>query len=287
MDNIIAERVANVTLTKSQRKIADYFILNPEEVGLSSSMEIANRIGVSDSSITRFARAIGYEGFLDLKNDLYNNMARAATGSINSLSMTERFNANQARFGGQESIEVFEQVTRRAMEVTIRQNADGQIDRVVSSILAAKHRYVYGCRGTGGVVYQCSWLWRFLLDHVIAVSNEGPGGIGLLQDASSEDCALLFSVARLYKTDLDAAQLIHSRGAKLCLVTSSFTSPLAPLADEVILVETAHMSFFNSMIAMHFLTEYMTYLISQRKGDVYREKARERDEYTEFLRMDK
>ena len=287
MENVIAERIANVALTKSQKKIADYFIMNPEEVGMSSSMEIASRIGVSDSSITRFARAIGYDGFLDLKNDLYNNMAKAATGSINTLSMTERFNTNQARFRGQENIEIFDQVTRRAIEVTIRQNADGRIDRVVSAILAAKHRYVYGCRGTGGVVYQCSWLWRFLLDHVIAVSNEGPGGIGLLQDVSEEDCVLLFSVARLYKTDLDAARLVRSRGAKLCLVTSSYTSPLASLADEVILAETAHMSFFNSMIAMHFLTEYMTFLISQKKEDVYREKARERDEYTEFLRIDR
>ena len=41
MENIIAKRARQVTLTKTQQKIADYFIRNPERVGMSSSMEVA------------------------------------------------------------------------------------------------------------------------------------------------------------------------------------------------------------------------------------------------------
>lgn len=79
MGSIIAERVKGATLTKAQRKIAKYFIHNPERVGMSSSMEVARAIGVSDASITRFARAIGYEGFTDLKADIYNSLVNQAT----------------------------------------------------------------------------------------------------------------------------------------------------------------------------------------------------------------
>lgn len=39
-----------------------------------SSMDVAKEIGVSDASIIRFARAIGYLGFTDLKNDIYNSL---------------------------------------------------------------------------------------------------------------------------------------------------------------------------------------------------------------------
>ena len=76
MENIIANRVRQVPLTKTQQKIADYFIRNPERVGMCSSMEVAKEIGVSDASIIRFARTIGYEGFTDLKNDIYNSLAK-------------------------------------------------------------------------------------------------------------------------------------------------------------------------------------------------------------------
>ena len=41
MENIIAKRVHQVTLTKTQQKIAAYFIRNPERVGICSSMEVA------------------------------------------------------------------------------------------------------------------------------------------------------------------------------------------------------------------------------------------------------
>ena len=88
MESIIADRIADMQLTKGQKKIADYCIRYPEEVGMCSSMELSRRVGVSDASITRFARAIGYAGFVELKNDLYNHMVMAASGSINKLSMT-------------------------------------------------------------------------------------------------------------------------------------------------------------------------------------------------------
>ncbi|MBO5493775.1 MAG: hypothetical protein J5974_10655, partial [Pyramidobacter sp.] len=63
MENVIAERVKNARLTHVQMKIAEYIIANPEAAGRSSSMEVARAAGVSDVSVTRFARAIGYPGF--------------------------------------------------------------------------------------------------------------------------------------------------------------------------------------------------------------------------------
>ncbi|MBO6041079.1 MAG: MurR/RpiR family transcriptional regulator, partial [Oscillospiraceae bacterium] len=226
MENVIAERVSRARLSKSLRKIADYLIINPEEIGLCSSSELARRIGVSDSSVTRFARAIGYSGYPEMKSDLYAHMTASATGDISLLSMTERFTANQSRFRGQESIDVFEKVTQRAIEAVLRQNSQEQLDRVVDGLIAAKHHYVFGCRGSKGVAYQCAWLLRFLLDHVIEISIEGYGGIGLVQDIAPGDCLVMFSVTRLYKNDLETARLAKGRGAKLYLFTNSYTSPI-------------------------------------------------------------
>jgi len=285
MENVIAERVKHTTLTKAQQKIADYFIRNPERVGMCSSMEVAKEIGVSDASITRFARAIGYEGFTDLKNDIYSNLAMQATGGINSLSLAERFDANRAQFAGSSSKADYLRLLRFNLERTFQQNSDERFDHAVSVLLEAKHRYIVGFRGCLGVASQCAWTMRFLLDHVISISDEGPGGIGALQDIGPEDCMLFFSLSRYYKSDLRLARLARKRGAKICLVTNSVLSPIADLADVMLLAETKHMSFFNSTAALNLISEYLITKLSQIRSDEYHEKASERDRWTEDLRL--
>lgn len=286
MNNIIAERIKNVSLTKTQIKIADYFIRNPEKVGICSSMEVAQEIGVSDVSITRFARAIGYSGFTDLKNDIYNSLASRATGGVNSLSMSDRFDFNRARFHGRASGADFIKVSQYNIDKTFQQNNADQFENVASMLIDAKHRYIIGFRGCKGVVTQCVWLLRFIIDHVIPIADEASGGVGALQDIEKDDCALFFSVSRYYKSDIRLAELVKKRGGKFCLVTDSMLSPLVSLADEVILVETRHMSFFNTMLPLHMVVEYLITIIAQKEEDGYKEKADERDRLTEELRIE-
>lgn len=284
MKNVIADRVKNARLTKSQQKIAEYFIQNPEQVGMSSSMEAAKAIGVSDASITRFARAIGYEGFTDLKNDIYSSLANQATGGANSLSLAERFEANRTRFGG-DSPETYMKVIQYDLERTFRQNGDQQFRQAAELLRRAGHRYVIGFRGCLGVASQCAWLLRFLLDHIIHICDEGPGGIGSLQDVGPGDCVLLFSLSRFYQSDLRLGRLAKRRGASLVLVSNSVLSPLAELADVLLLAETKHVSFFNSTMAVNMVSEYLVTCLAQSLPEDYRRRASERDELTESLRL--
>lgn len=285
MENVIADRVKNARLTKVQQKIAEYFIQNPERVGMSSSMEVAKAIGVSDASITRFARAIGYEGFTDLKNDIYSNLAMQATGGVNSLSLTERFDENRIKYGGDGSSADYMRILQYNLERTLHQNTEEQFQQAVELLCRAKHRYIIGFRGCLGVASQCAWLLRFLLDHIVCISDEGPGAVGSLQDISPKDCVLFFSISRYYKVDLKLAQLARKRGARICLVTNSVLSPLANLADVALLAETKHVSFFNSSAALNLISEYLVTKVAQTLPEEYRQRASERDELTAELRL--
>lgn len=284
MENIIAERVKNAKLTKSQQKIADYFIRSPERVGMSSSMEVSKAIGVSDASITRFARAIGYEGFSDLKNDIYNSLANQATGGVNTLSLAERFDVNQAKYGGGSRAE-YMQLQQYNLERTFQQNGEEQFDKAVEMLLNAKHRYSIGFRGCLGTASQFAWLLRFLLDHVVSIHDEGSSAIGSLQDANDEDCVVLFSVSRYYKGDVALARLTKKRGAKLCVVTDSVLSPFGEFADILLVAETQNSSFFHSAMALNLISEYLLTKISLRCSDSYQHRVTERDELTGELRL--
>ncbi|MDK4491484.1 MurR/RpiR family transcriptional regulator, partial [Fusobacterium necrophorum] len=56
------------TLTKGEKKIAEYFVKNPKKVMMLSALELGKEIGVSDASILRFSKALGFQKFSDLKN---------------------------------------------------------------------------------------------------------------------------------------------------------------------------------------------------------------------------
>lgn len=285
MENVISERAKTVTLTKAQQKIAEYFIQNPERVGMSSSMEVARAIGVSDASITRFARAIGYDGFTDLKNDIYSSLAAQASGGVNSLSLVERFDANQAEYGGEYSRGAYKKLLQYNLERTFQQNSEEQFDQVVSALARAEHRYIVGFRGCLGIASQCAWLMRFMVDHVVPVSDEGPGGIGSLQDAGEKDCVLFFTLSRYYRSDLKLARLAKERGATVCIVTNSVLSPLEEFADVTLLAEARNMGFFNSTTAMNMISEYLMSKLAQICQDHYRHRAEERDVLTSDMRL--
>lgn len=285
MENVIAKRIKNVKLTKAQQKIAEYFIQNPERVGISSSMEVAKEIGVSDASITRFARAIGYEGFTELKNDIYNNLAKQATGGVNSLSLIERLDHSNVQYGADSAMADFFKLTEYNLERTFQQNKSQQFENVVAMLLSATHHYVVGFRGCAGAAAHFSYIIRLLLNHVICIIEEGPGCISKLQDIGSEDCVVLFSLSRYYKVDLKLAKLAKKRGAKICLITNSLLSPLSDLADELLLVESKPISYFNSVASINLVSEYLATRIVQQRAEHYRDRATERDELTQDLRL--
>ena len=159
------------------------------------------------------------------------------------------------------------------------------MNRVVELLLAAEHRYVAGFRGCLGAATQCAWLMRFLIDHVMSITDEGPGGIGSIQDITNRDCLLIFSMNRYYRMDLNLVKLAQKKGAKVCLVANSVLSPLAEYADVVLLAEVKTASFFNSMAAVNMLSEYLLTCIFQRCKESHKERMEERDDLTSYLRL--
>ncbi len=285
MENVIAKRTKDVKLTKAQLKIAEYFIQNPERVGISSSMEVAREIGVSDASIIRFARAIGYEGFTELKNDIYNTMAKQATGGVNSLSLTERLEHSDIRCGEDDAMADFCHLTEYSLERTFQLNSSQQFESVVSMLMNAQHRYLVGFRGCAGTVAHFAYVLRPLMEHVFCITEEGPGCVSQMQDIDEGDCMVLFALSRYYKIDLKMAKLAKDRGARLCVITNSPLSPLKELADEVLLVETKLMSYFNSVASINLVSEYLAARLVQLRADHYRQRAEERDALTQDLRL--
>ena len=264
MENVLIKRIRRASLTKTEQKIADYFLKNLEEVGKLSSSELARKIGVSDASIIRFSRTIGYEGFLDLKNDIYFDLVSKAINAPSKRSLTERFESNQSEDISVDQPQQYLDIMRQNIEQSLLQNTPESYTKVVDYLLAAEEKYIIGLRGCKGIASQFARLLQFSANRVVEITTSGSDSVGALLDIGANDVFLMFVLSRYYSGDMMLASIAHERGAKVCIITDSMLAPMIPYADVVLIAKTSHMSFFHSTIGMNMISEYILTLLTYR-----------------------
>lgn len=278
MENVIAERVKSASLTKSQRKIAEFFIRNPERIVTMSSQDAANEAGVSDASIIRFSRAIGYEGYTDLKSDIYRSLLKSA-GTEQSLS--ERMVRNSDKYGS--GSEQFLELMHINAYAGFRNNSTEDFEKIADLLIAAENRYVLGPRGCRGIAAQFGRTLSFMLPRVHTITDEEGHSVKELQDLSESDTIIMFVFSRFYKADLHYIRVARKRGARIILVTDDVTGPLCAYADIVLITATANTSFYHSTFGTVLIGEYILNLIS-RKVD-FKARIEEYDRITQEQRL--
>ena len=280
MGNILADRIKNARLTKSQTKIADWLLKNPDKIGNLSSLEAAKTIGVSDASIIRFSRAIGFEGFADLKDHVYGMLVENA---FSELSLPERVSQTKEKYGETDTFAEFQRLMNQNIMLSFRNNHMEDFDKAAEMLAGANRKYVVGMRGCKGTAVEFGRLMTFMMDGVITIIDGECTSISAMQDIKKGDVMIMFAFARYYKIDLKYLRMAKERGAQVILVLNDLTASLTQYADLILTVSTENMSFFNSKIVMEVVSEYLLVLMS-RKID-YVDRLTERDQLTEDQRI--
>lgn len=265
--------------TKTQKKIADYFLDNQEKLGGLSSLEVSQEIGVSEASLIRFCRLIGYEGFKDMKSHVYSMLVENA---FTGLSLGERLTQSTGKFMQTDPQIQFQSFMYQNM-LSVFGNSPEDFSRATEILTSSQHKYIIGLRGCRGIALTFSRTLSFMLPNVTCL-NDGEGmSVSRMQDATKNDAVIMFVFSRYYKTDMKYASLARRNGAKICLITNEINGPLQDSADLTLYVSTTGMSFFHSTIGASVISEYILTLVS-RQAD-YRKRLEERDEITAEQRI--
>lgn len=272
MENILASKISKLKLTKTQQRIADYFLENMERLGSLTSIEIAEEIGVSDASVIRFSRMIGYKGFADLKDHIYEMLMENA---ISGLTLAERKSQSDEMYKGKDIFSEMESIFMRNVTNTFRKNTQEDLNEVVSYILNSCRRYVIGLRGCKGIATNFGRLLGFMLPKVTWIIDGECTSISELQDIGPEDLLIMIVYTRFYKIDEEYLKIAKSRGARICLITNDPGGALAPYANKILAASTINMSFFNSKIGAEVLIESLITLVGKNLN--FQDRLVERD----------
>lgn len=261
--NVIESRMDS--FTKSQRKIAVFIKENLDKAAFYTAAAMSNGIGVSESTIVRFAMELGYEG--------YPEMQKAIRELIkNKLTAAQRLEVASDRMDEKNLLRSVLAADSRNIKETLGMINNEDFDNAVDLILAAKTIYILGVRSSSALAGFMGFYFNLIFDNVRLVNTTSASEIfEQMINVSTEDVVIGISFPRYSKRTAKAMQFAKDNGAKVIAITDSYHSPVSRHADLALLAKSDMTSFVDSLTApLSVITALVVALGMKRKETVHR-----------------
>lgn len=269
-DDIVA-RIKAIQCTRVESTIADYILCHLDVIGLEPLLDLAKQIGVSDTSIIRFVRKLGFKGYAEFRASMNSRMSEQAMKNRNMLP-GERFIQTRDKLKENTLCKDVASLVLENIEETFKV-LDEQLVAQVADILLASHRkFIVGMRSTASVASYLSKRLVLLLPDVHEIFNADSKALQTIVDCEKDDCLIVFSFPRYSEMVGNVIQIASKRNAKIILITDSQTQELAHQADIVIPVKIQGLGFANCYVAPAVLVDMILLTVSVRGQDKCRER---------------
>lgn len=233
-------------LTKSESVIADRVRRNGIELAFSSALSVSNQLGVSEATLVRFARTLGYDSYQHLQQDLQDEIREAL-----SISSVDRLRGKAT--SGSALHDVFFSSLQRDiqnLEASLEDLAAEKIDAAVTMLVEARRVYVLGLRASMGPALFLSHSLQYVLDTVQPFTISAESYFEHLLDIGPEDVFIVITLSRPSQRSLQLTTFAKERQVKLLAICDSPLSPIGQLADVALVVESDTVTFLQSYTAV-------------------------------------
>jgi DNA-binding MurR/RpiR family transcriptional regulator len=266
-------------LTKTSRLIGEYVLDHETDACFMTSTEIAAVLEVSEASVIRFARALGYSGYMEFQK----NLRKSHTERLGRISSAvavpyERLQASMAS-SDENYIQQFLMNTETNITSVIKNNPQETFDSAIALLLKARRKYIVASRANTGVASYLNLLLRHQLPDVIPTWESSVNVIDHMCDIGPEDCVILFSFPRYSEMDRQALELAEDAGASIIVIADRPSAPLAAFATVLLTVDVDTNTFFNSYVGVQLVMEILMAGLSRQVGDATAEKLQRIDRY--------
>lgn len=229
------------TMSKTHKKIADYILLNHESASFMTSIALANKCGVSESSVIRFSIMLGYSGFTE--------MQRALQAVIRSqLSMQKRLELFSSKMSDSDTI----------LDIIMKKNVEGiqrtnltlnkeNFQKATTLLADAKRVFLFGSRSSYYLIAFMGLELCWIRDDVFTLNVQSPEFDSMSQ-IKEGDVFFAISMPRYLKATTRAAQIASEAGIPVIAITDSVSSPLYKFATVPLLVDNEIFSYSDNVV---------------------------------------
>ena len=228
-------------LSKGHRRIAQYIVEHYDKAVFMTASRLGESVGVSESTVVRFAAVLGYEGYPQLQRALQELVSHRLT-AVQRFEMSSEIDPNA----------VLRTVLKSDMQnirATVEELDNHAFEEGVKRILNAKEIYVIGLRSAAPLALFLGYYLNYIFDRVHLVSSAATDVFEEIARISEADVVIGISFPRYSTRTVKAMRFARSCGAQVISITDGPMSPLHEVSDVCLNACTDMASFVDSLAA--------------------------------------
>ncbi len=250
-------------MSKGHKKIAAFIMDHYEQAAFMTAARLGETVGISESTVVRFAYALGYEGYPEFQDAL-------ADWVKNKLNSVQKIGA---KYGKSTQSEILTSVLSADMEKisdTIEHVDPHAFETAVDSILSAKNIYIVGLRS-------CEPLARFLQFYLniirgnvhLVCSTSTSEMFEQMMRVNEKDVVIGISFPRYSMRTLKMMEFANDRNAKVITMTDTIHSPMCLYSSCNLMARSDMVSIVDSLVApLSLINALIVALCLKRPNDV-------------------
>ena len=248
-------------MSKGQKLLAKYTINNYPKVAFMTASKLGETVGVSESTVVRFATALGFSGYPKFQ-DALQELVKTKLTTVERVEMTDSEYLSDSLILNN----VFKNDINNIKD-TMEYLDQASYEEAVDTIFKAKKVYIMGLRSSIFVAKYLAYYLNYILDDVVIIRMDMGEPYEQMTKISDGDVFIPISFPRYSKKTYKVVNFAKERGAKVVAITDSINAPISKLSDTVVTVKNNMVSFIDSLVPAFSVVNAIVMGIAMREKD--------------------
>lgn len=251
------------SLSKGQKILATYITDNYDKAVFLTAAKMGQVVGVSESTVVRFATHLGYKGYPEFQKAL-EEMVR------NKLNSIQRMEVTYGRISQSHTLETVLQSDQEKIKDTLEHIDEHAFELAVDTIIKAKHIYIVGIRSCAPLAAFMAFYFNLMFENVTLLqTNNSSELFEQMVRISKDDVIIGISFPRYSMRTLKAMEFANNRNAKVITLTDSVHSPMNLYSSCNLIARSDMASIVDSLVApLSVINALIVALCMKKQGEV-------------------
>lgn len=260
---LIEERLPE--MSKSHKLIAGYIKNSGEIAAYLTATKLGAAIGVSESTVVRFALEMGFSGYPEFQNVLQQSLR-------SKLTAAQRIDVADNMLSDSKVASGILTADMNNIKESLANLDEASFNQAVDTICSAKNIFIIGIRSSSMLADFLNHYLCYMFGNVkLLFSNSTNELFEQIFRISKEDVLIAISFPRYSSRTKLAAEFAKKKGASVIAITDSDSSPIAAYADSKLYAKSDMASFVDSLVAPLSIINALIAAIGRKKKDTIKE----------------
>lgn len=246
-------------LSKGQKLIANYIINHYEKAVFLTAAKLGTIVGVSESTVVRFANELGYDGYPRFQ-DALEELVKS------KLTAMQRLEVTTDRIDTGHILKSVLQMDEEKIHNTREQIDEEAFNQAIDKIIHADTIYILGVRSCAGLASFLGFYLNIIFNNIKVVNTNSISEMfEAIHRINEKDVMIGISFPRYSKRVMKCVEFAQSKNASVIAITDSYISPVASYADYSLIGSSEMISFVDSLVAPLSIINAIIVAISIKK----------------------